>query len=159
MSDGKAIPDLSLSRSQKRRWRLRTEQEAEVQREDDCPGSAAGTGAAASGLFLTPAPCRLLGPCLAWPCKEAVARVSRHRVTRSDSPGVYTMTAPCVDGSARLLLRRESRGGSGACSAGDTHTQALLTQAPHVPSDARSQKRPWHQAGTTQAFSAEWLLL
>lgn len=117
----------SWSRSQKQHWRLRIEQEAEVQREDeDGLGSATGKGAAASGRFLTLAPC-CLSVC-------ALLSSARKQWRACHSAGVPGQEVQASMGSCALrgwqFQAASQEVGGGVCRVVYTCTEALLTQAP-----------------------------
>lgn len=129
----------SWSRSPKEHWRLRIEQEAEVQGEDeDGLGSAIGKGAAASGRFLILALCCLLVCAL---LSTAGVPDQEAQVSMGCLCPVWMAASGCISG-----------GGGAVCAELWTHAQKRCShRLPHMPSDARTRRRHWNQVDTAQA--------
>lgn len=121
----------SWSRSQKRHWRLRTEQEAGVRREaDDGLGSATGRGAAASGRFLTLAPC-----CLSVYALLSSARKRWRACHPAGVPGQEAQASMGCLCPAWMAAPGCISGGGGRCvrSCGHMHRSAAHTGSPLCP--------------------------
>lgn len=111
----------SWSRSPKEHWRLRIEQEAEVQGEDeDGLGSAIGKGAAASGRFLILALCCLLVCAL---LSTAGVPDQEAQVSMGCLCPVWMAASGCISGGGGQCVR----------SCGHMHRSAAHTGSPTCP--------------------------